>query len=114
MVLALVWNILSKVEQINQHLFLSKIDNWLAKQDIRSGILFWSEFFMYVHVALNKHFSFLNKQRLLQSLRGLYDLEEGWSKRKLSGFQLHCKVTSVYEQTLSMTLDFPLSCVPAA
>ena len=63
---------------------------------------------MYVHAALNKLFSFLNKQLLLQSLRGLYDLYEGCSKRNLSIFQFHCKVSSAYEQTLSMTLDFPL------
>ena len=64
MVLASVWNVLSKVQQVNQHLFLSNIDNWLAKQDIKQGILLWSEIFMYVHAALNKHFSFLNKQLL--------------------------------------------------
>ena len=63
---------------------------------------------MYVQAAVNKLFSLLNKQLLLQSLRGLYGLYEGCSKRNLSVFQFHCKVNSGYEQTLSMTLDFPL------
>lgn len=69
-----MWNVLSKVQQVNQHLFLSKIDNWLAKQDVKEGNLLWSEFFMYVHAALNKHFSFLSMQIVLQSMRDLCDL----------------------------------------
>jgi len=60
--LASVWNALSKVQQANQHLFLSKIDYWLGKQDLKESILLWSEFFMYVHAALNKHISFPSTQ----------------------------------------------------